>query len=250
MRINNSHGRQGRTINNSLSVKTFTLIELLVVIAIIAILASLLLPALKSARDTAVQIDCLNLLKQMGTANHMYANEWNEWFVPICQMPIPMPGITPRNSEWRNNVAYRELLGIPSADPSGGYDYTWPMNMACKKAARSMATENKGWVTIYLSWGFNYTDADKTTGSLTLWGYKRTEVANPSAKCMIIDSTNWLCGSWTVAGSDDTSMAPGTGQGIGYRHRGNANISFCDGHAEPKKMPEVYNQNSLWKLSQ
>jgi len=70
--------------------RAFTLIELLVVIAIIAILASMLLPALARAKDSARRIPCANHLRQLAQAAKMYANDFSGYF-PDRTVPNAWP---------------------------------------------------------------------------------------------------------------------------------------------------------------
>jgi len=101
--------------------KQFTLIELLVVIAIIAILASMLLPALSSARERARAINCLNKLKMIGTACIMYADS-NRDRLPVYGL---RRGCSCKNCFYLCGNTYSGSEDNPTSSPAlliyGGY---------------------------------------------------------------------------------------------------------------------------------
>jgi prepilin-type N-terminal cleavage/methylation domain-containing protein/prepilin-type processing-associated H-X9-DG protein len=110
-------------MSNRISRRGFTLVELLVVMAIIAILISILLPAMNKAREQAKAVTCLTQIRQLGLGINMYAND-NKDFVPA-----PQPDSFPRSTSGYQSAS------VPSdSDPSTWFLWSWADRMVYTKS--------------------------------------------------------------------------------------------------------------------
>ena len=121
--------------------KGFTLIELLVVIAIIAVLISLLLPAVQQAREAARRTQCKNNLKQLGLAMHNYHDTFNV-FPPghVSDFPAVSPWVSPGNlaSSEVGCWTWATML-LPSLEQGNVYNVLSPGSQKPQTAAATPA---------------------------------------------------------------------------------------------------------------
>jgi prepilin-type N-terminal cleavage/methylation domain-containing protein/prepilin-type processing-associated H-X9-DG protein len=228
--------------------KVFTLIELLVVIAIIAILASMLLPALNKARERAKTISCLGNMKQIGVGMFTYSNDTN--FLPKRNATFSDTEIN-----WTQQLA--PYLGMQLVEASGkpavfsdsyvAKVYSCPSTDPQKNLAvnyKFMAGGN----------GYSYCCNNhmlRSGGSDGTWGRSLSQLKNHSQKIIFFDGGgDGMAETWNAANSNNHSRvayrhpigggSPQVYEAAAAQNKG-TNVTFADGHVVTWKGPLTYN---------
>jgi prepilin-type N-terminal cleavage/methylation domain-containing protein/prepilin-type processing-associated H-X9-DG protein len=193
--------------------KGFTLTELLMVIAIIAILMSMLLPALKRVKMLGMETLCRSNLRQLSFAMNNYAFDYDGWATYSIWGSNYLYGPTVQ-SRWGYTLC--PYIGYPvgtSQDPPA------PVSI-CPSGRRDGTgdrTESNG--TPNFSYAFNYCLCRGNTLTSNR-GEKITNVREPSRRLYCADAI--ICGAVTLSNNNSFSR----------RHGGSDNIIFVDGHTE------------------
>lgn len=223
--------------------RAFTLIELLVVMAIMMILAGMMLPGLKNARDSAYSAKCMNSLKQLSLANQMFANENEEKFA-LASGPDPSYANLTR---W---YGVRTTSSTPFVGTNGMLSPYLGPSKSVRECGGMRSIVTGGFEVGCGGYGYNQSYVGGLPGDWTNEQYQRRTALRgiEETTVMFTDAAMAISAGiieYSFAEPPYPDYGPGGGgiqaspgdPSVHFRHPGKrANVAWCDGHVSSEKM--------------